>query len=82
MKPEIKLLSRDGTDNRLIQIDEQPMMYKLQTPYCYRVGFKDGTKSEIAFIDPSGGPFITEGTEIEGHKVKAIHNDGIIEFEE
>ena len=81
MKSEIKLCSRDGTDNRLIQIDDEPLKFKLKTDYCYRAGIIDNNPEEYSFIDPSGGPFISIGSEIEGHKVKNIYKGGIIEFE-
>lgn len=79
MNTEIKLKSRDGTDNRLIQVG--PLKYQLVTPFSYRIGYTDDTMQECSFIDPSGGPLISVGSEIEGHRVKAICN-GIIEFED
>lgn len=81
MKSEIQLNSRYGLDNRLIQVDGDPLKFKLKASHYYRVGFKDENMEEYTFIDPAGGPFITIGSEIDGHKVKAIHKDGIIEFE-
>ena len=80
MKPEIKLYSREGLDNRLVQVEGEPLKFKLKTDYYYRVGFKDDNTEECTFIDPAGGPFITVGSEIDGHIVKAIHGNGIIEF--
>lgn len=81
MKPEIQLHSRGGIDNRLIQVEGEPLKFTLKTDYNYRVGFTDENHEEYTFIDPAGGPFITVGSEIEGHKVKAIHKGGIVEFE-
>lgn len=81
MKPEIQLNSRGGIDNRLVQVEGSPLRFKLKTEFNYRIGFKDGSKEECTFIDPSGGPFITVGSEIEGHVVKAIYKDGTVEFE-
>ena len=81
MKSEIQLNSRYGLDNRLIQVDEDPLKFELKTNHNYRVGFKDENMEEYTFIDPAGGPFITIGSEIDGHKVKAIHKGGIVEFE-
>lgn len=81
MKPEIKLYSRGGLDNRLVQMEEEPLKFELKTDYNYRVGFKDDNMEECTFIDPAGGPFIAVGSEIEGHVVKAIHKSGIVEFE-
>lgn len=80
MKPEIQLKSRGNIDNRLIQVKNEPLKYKLKTDFNYRVGFKEDEEGYV-FIDPPGGPFITIGSEIEGHIVKAIHEGGIIEFE-
>lgn len=77
---KIKLNSRDGTNSTLIQTKE-PLKYKLETEYCYRIGFKGDSMKECSFIDPSGGPFITIGSIIEGHKVKTIYENGVIEFE-
>ena len=79
MKSEIKLNSRYGIDNRLVQVEGEPLKYKLKTDLDYRVGFNDN--KEYTFIDPAGGPFIAVGSEVDGHKVKAILEGGIIEFE-
>jgi hypothetical protein len=76
MKDIIKLNSRDGTDNRLVKIEEGK--YKLITPYCYRSGLVDDNK---AFIDPSGGPMLVEGNYV--HEATAIIESiekGIIKF--
>lgn len=81
MKPEIQLNSRDNMDNRLVQIEGEPLKYRLKTEFNYRVGFRDENMEECVFIDPAGGPFISIGSEIDGHIVKAIHKDGVIEFE-
>lgn len=81
MKPEIQLNSRGGLDNRLVQVEGEPLKFRLKTDYNYRVGLIDGNSENYSFIDPSGGPFITVGSEIEGHVVKAIHEGGIVEFE-
>lgn len=80
MKPEIQLNSRGGLDNRLVQVEGEPMKFELRTDYNYRVGIIDKNSEEYSFIDPAGGPFITVGSEIEGHEAKAIYKDGTIEF--
>lgn len=77
MKTTIKLNSRDGTDNKLVQKDNTK--FQLVAPYGYKVGYK--ARGECAFIDPSGGPIIYLGSTIEGYTVKSITEDGIIEFE-
>ena len=80
MKAEIKLYSR-GVDNRLVRIgSEDSTKYKLETPHYYRMGYS--SDNNYMFIDPSGGPFMAIGTEIDGHKIRKIHDGGIIEFEE
>ena len=78
-KDEIKLKSRYAhSDNRLVHIEGNK--WKLKTDYNYRlIMYRDG--SHIHAIDPEGGPMISVGTEIEGHIVKSISQDGIIEFE-
>lgn len=78
---ELQLNSRYGVNNRLIQVESDPLKYKLNSEYNYRVGFNPESPDKLTFIDPEGGPFITVGSKIEGHKVKAIYNGGIIEFE-
>lgn len=81
MKPEIQLNSRYGEDNRLVRVGgENSLKYELKARHNYRVGFRDADSEEIEFIDPSGGPFITRGTEIEGHIVKAVYKGAIVEF--
>lgn len=79
---EIILKSRDNIDNRLIQINEKSLKFKLKTDYNYRIGFKDNAMTIGAFIDPAGGPFISIGDKLEGYTVKAIYNDGTIELTE
>lgn len=81
MKTEIKLKSRGGINNKLVQLKDEPLKFQLKTDFNYRVGFNDEAKDEYIFIDPAGGPFIAVGSEIDGHKVKAIHKGAIIEFE-
>ena len=82
MKPKkIQLKSRGGLDNKLVQVEGEPLKFKLETDYNYRIGFKNNNIEGCTFIEPAGGPFITVGSEIERHKVKAIYGNGIIEFE-
>lgn len=79
-RSEIKLKSRYAhSDNRLVHIEGNK--WKLKTDYNYRlIMYKDG--SNIHSIDPEGGPMLSIGSEIEGHIVKSISSNGIIEFEE
>lgn len=83
MKEVIKLNSRYKEDNRLIRIgNDSSLKYQLETELdTWRYGIIEDNPDEYSFIDPSGGPFITIGTEIEGHIVKSIHKGGIVEFE-
>lgn len=83
MKEVIKLNSRYKENNRLVRIgDNSSLKYQLITELdTWRCGIIEDNPDEYSFIDPSGGPFITKGTEIEGHTVKTIHKGGIIEFE-
>lgn len=83
MKEVIKLNSRYRENNRLIRIgDETSLRYQLETELnTWRYGIIEDNTDEYSFIDPSGGPFITKGTEIDEHIVKTIHKGGIIEFE-
>lgn len=81
MKPEIQLSSRGNIDNRLVQVEGESLKFKLKTEFNYRIGFKDDAMEECTFIDPAGGPFISVGSEVDGHIVKAIYKDGTVEFE-
>lgn len=84
MQKVIKLNSRYKTNNVLIRTDDkESLIYKLKPEFeCCRVGIIEDNPDEYYFIDPSGGPFITKGTIINGHKVKAIYKDYLIEFEQ
>lgn len=78
MKHVIQLVSRDGTDNKLIRIAKRS--YELKTPYCYRGGKTAGGKN---FIDPSGGPMMVEGEYLpEADAYIESINRGIIIFKE
>jgi len=49
----------------------------------WRFGGREGVEgidqNNLGFVDPSGGPFISNGYEIEGHKVTniAVNSEGI-----
>lgn len=52
------------------EIASNSFQFHISGEGCMRVG---GTPSEIAFIDPSGGPFLDVGSvEIDGHLVTRI----------
>lgn len=81
-KQEFQLESRGNIDNRLVRIgDESSNKYRLETKYNYRCGIIEDNPKEYSFIDPAGGPFMAPGYEIEGNKIKTIHEGGVIEFE-
>lgn len=78
MKHVIQLVSRDGTDNKLIRVAKRS--YELKTPYCYRGGKTEAGKN---FIDPSGGPMMVEGEYLpEADAYIESINRGIIIFKE
>lgn len=64
-------------DNAHLWIDDEGFLqaddkHKNCVEYM-RVGYSDSTFiSDIVFIDPSGGPFIRVGDELDGKKVKSI----------
>lgn len=81
MNKEIKIKSRYNDIHTLKRLgDEDSKLYELKTEFSYRMGMSDNP-NECTFIDPSGGPFITPGFEIEGNKIKTIYANGTIEFE-
>lgn len=82
MKSEIKLESRGNLENILVQTENNPLRYKLRSEFCCRMGLNKDKPSEANFLDPAGGPFMTVGDIIDGHKIKAIYTDCTIEFEE
>lgn len=86
MKEQIKLKSRYREDrNYLNRIgDETSKKYLLQVNFNYRAGIIEGDPDTYSFVDPSGGPFMQKGTEIDGNIIKSISRgkEGvIIEFE-
>lgn len=42
---------------------------------------RTGAKEEdgLSFFDPAGGPFVTEGQEIDGHKITKVNEDLSVE---
>lgn len=49
----------------------------------WRFGGREGQRemdlTDLGFVDPSGGPFIAVGTEIEGRRICRIRADGDLE---
>lgn len=66
----------EGEYIELIPLNEH--IYKVDfthNPYSYRIIFKDNP-DEIEAFDPSGGPFVSVGSEIISHyKVSSINRD-------
>lgn len=71
--------NRYGVEYNFEKVSDNTYTFKGDTAYC-RCGGKDGQSeidlSDLGFFDPSGGPFISEGYEIEGRPVKRIRADG------
>lgn len=82
MKEKITLSNRYGVQNYLELINENTYAFRFGNEedgdYC-RVGLAEGFKwedHEYYFIDPSGGPFLSVGSEIEpGVTIKRIYSD-------
>ena len=88
-KEEIKELvllnNRYGESNYLRKIEKNKYKYEGETDYL-RIGYKDDSKNEYQFIDPSGGPFLSIGSEVFGIKgklkdISLINDDFILTFE-
>ena len=67
--------NRHGVEYRFEEIS--PGIYTIQGDLRYwRFGGKDGTSgvdmTDLGFVDPSGGPFLAVGGEIEGHRIRRI----------
>lgn len=80
---EIKVLSRYNDEYKLIPLTDKQYLFKCGD--YVRIGFDGVNEEEYEFVDPSGGPFISEGYKFDDdHIVKRIfkHDKGIaIEFE-
>lgn len=85
MKEKYIINARDGLKHSLERIgEEDSKQYRLISQFSVRVGIIDDDPDSYSFIDPSGGPFITPGYEIDKNKVKSIKRGDIgfiIEFE-
>ena len=83
LKKEISFRNRYNVEIKLILIDESKSLYKLYISnpkeYDYlRVGLLEGKTwedKEYSFIDPSGGPFLCVGSEVEGMIISRITED-------
>lgn len=86
MRKTILLKSRYGETHRLERIGEKDSHLFLFVPAdrYYRIGIDSHINNSIEFVDPSGGPFIYVGGEVEGNIVKYISKKEqgiVIEFE-
>ena len=70
--------NRYGNEYEFIKVAENSYTIKGDLSYC-RFGGKEGEQgvnsSDLGFVDPSGGPFISIGYQINGRKVKRISNE-------
>lgn len=76
-----KLIGR-GTRHYLKKLkpnDENCKSFTLECQYCLRAGL---TSEGNLFVDPSGGPFITKGTELDNigtiSKVDSVEGKGFV----
>lgn len=70
--------NRYGDEYRFEKINDNTYTIVGDLKY-WRCGGKEGQEgiddSDLGFVDPSGGPFISIGYEIEGRKVTRIKTD-------
>lgn len=81
----IKLSNRYKDKNYLRQIGDKEYKYEGDLEYI-RIGYSTEDKHKIEFIDPSGGPFLSVGSEVFGieGKIKEINKEDktfILKFE-
>ena len=87
-KPErlVLLPNRYGDNNYLRQIDNNKYRYESENGYL-RIGYKGDTEQDgYQFIDPSGGPFMTIGSEVYGiegkiSEITAVEGGFVLTFE-
>jgi hypothetical protein len=81
----IKLSNRYKDKNYLRQIGDKEYKYEGDSDYL-RIGYSTDDKYKIEFIDPSGGPFLSVGSEVFGieGKITEINKEDktfILKFE-
>lgn len=68
--------NRHGDEYRFVKITENTYTIEGDLKY-WRYGGQEGQErldyTNLGFVDPSGGPFISIGYPIEGRKVTRIH---------
>ena len=71
--------NRYGDEYEFVKLDENTYTIKGDLKY-WRFGGREGQErmdmSDVGFVDPSGGPFISLGYHIEGRPVTRISVDG------
>ena len=71
--------NRYGDEYEFVKVDENTFTIKGALKY-WRFGGREGQPhmdmSNVGFVDPSGGPFISLGYKIEGRPVTRISVDG------
>lgn len=81
----IKLSNRYKDKNYLRQISDNEYKYEGDLEYL-RIGYRTEDKYKIDFIDPSGGPFLSVGSEVFGiegkiTEINQVDNNYILKFE-
>lgn len=72
MEKDIILPNRYGDKNRLVHVGENTYVLNFDpNGSCCRLIF-DEDPGSIKAVDPSGGPFISVGDEVDGRVVKEI----------
>ena len=81
----IKLSNRYKDKDYLRQISDNEYKYEGDLEYL-RIGYRTEDKYKIDFIDPSGGPFLSVGSEVFGiegkiTEINQVDNNYILKFE-
>ena len=81
----VLLSNRYREENYLRQIGDKEYKYEGDTEYL-RIGYSTEDKYKIEYIDPSGGPLLSVGSEIFGiegkiAEINKVDKDFILKFE-
>lgn len=81
MKNLYDFTSRYGETRRLVRVEDNKYILS-GIIYSTRVGYNDNDKTNIAFVDPDGGPFLAVGDHLDKDTIiNAIEwkdDDGIV----
>ena len=78
MGKKIKLQTHDGSNNYLEELEGRPNQYKLVTPFpTLRGGYLPSDNGDVEFVDPSGGPMIVVGHQLECYGKETFIVEGI-----